>query len=128
MIRSIGDTQAHKVGVSNIPEIFEYNVNHVKPVAIIVASDGVLEFMSIEQVKNILNKYKYNQDAYGRSKEIVEKARQIKELLLLLMILLVSLPFLRKANNYNKIILNYLILFAILHYLLEKILFLQGNS
>jgi hypothetical protein len=65
-----------------------------------VASDGVLEFMSIEQVKNILNKYKYNQDAYGRSKEIVEKARQIKELLLLLMILLVSLPFLRKANNY----------------------------
>ena len=100
MIRSIGDTQAHKVGVSNIPEIFEYNVNHVKPVAIIVASDGVLEFMSIEQVKNILNKYKYNQDAYGRSKEIVEKARQIKELLLLLMILLVSLPFLRKANNY----------------------------
>ena len=100
MIRSIGDTQAHKVGVSNIPEIFEYNVNHAKPVAIIVASDGVLEFMSIEQVKNILNKYKYNQDAYGRSKEIVEKARQIKELLLLLMILLVSLPFLRKANNY----------------------------
>jgi len=77
MSRSIGDTLAHKVGVSNIPEIFEYNVNNVKPVAIIVASDGVWEFMTNEQVKNILNKYRYNQDAYACSKEIVEKARQI---------------------------------------------------
>ncbi len=77
MSRSIGDTLAHKVGVSNIPEIFEYNINSVKPIAIIVASDGVWEFMSNEQVKNILNKHRYNQDAYACSKEIVEKARQI---------------------------------------------------
>ena len=77
MSRSIGDTLAHKVGVSNIPEIMEYNINSVKPIAIVVASDGVWEFMSNEQVKTILNKYRYNQDAYGCSKEIVEKARQI---------------------------------------------------
>ena len=77
MSRSIGDTLAHKVGVSNIPEIMEYNINSVKPIAIVVASDGVWEFMSNEQVKSILNKYRYNQDAYGCSKEIVEKARQI---------------------------------------------------
>jgi serine/threonine protein phosphatase PrpC len=77
MSRSIGDTLAHKVGVSNIPEIFEYNTSSVKPFAIIVASDGVWEFMNNEQVKNILNKYKFNHDAYACSKEIVEKARQI---------------------------------------------------
>ena len=77
MSRSIGDTLAHKVGVSNIPEIFEYNTSSVKPFAIIVASDGVWEFMNNEQVKNILNKYKFNHDAYTCSKEIVEKARQI---------------------------------------------------
>ena len=77
MSRSIGDTLAHKVGVSNIPEIFEYNTSNVKPVAIIVASDGVWEFMNNEQVKNILNKYRFNHDAYACSKEIVEKARQI---------------------------------------------------
>ena len=77
MSRSIGDTLAHKVGVSNVPEIIEYNINNVKPIAIVVASDGVWEFMSNEQVKNILNKYRYNQDAFGCSKEIVEKARQI---------------------------------------------------
>ena len=77
MSRSIGDTLAHKIGVSSIPEIKEFNISNVKPIAIVVASDGVWEFMSNEQVKNILMKYKYDQDAIRCSKEIVEKARQI---------------------------------------------------
>lgn len=77
MSRSIGDTLAHKIGVSSIPEIKEFIINNVKPIAIVVASDGVWEFMSNEQVKNILMKYKYDQDAIRCSKEIVERARQI---------------------------------------------------
>ena len=77
MSRSIGDALAHKIGVSNIPEIMEFNISNVKPLAVIAASDGVWEFMTNEQVKNILNKYRYSQDAFGCSKEIVEKARQI---------------------------------------------------
>ena len=77
MSRSIGDALAHKVGVSNIPEIMEFNINNVKPIAVVAASDGVWEFMTNEQVKNIINKYKFNQDAYSCSKEIVERARQI---------------------------------------------------
>ena len=77
MSRSIGDTLAHRIGVSSIPEIKEFNINNVKPIAIVVASDGVWEFMSNEQVKNILIKYKYDQDALRCSKEIVERARQI---------------------------------------------------
>ena len=77
MSRSIGDTLAHRVGVSNIPEIMEYNINNIKPIAVVAASDGVWEFMTNEQVKTIINKYKYNQDALGCSREIVEKARQI---------------------------------------------------
>jgi serine/threonine protein phosphatase PrpC len=77
MSRSIGDALAHKVGVSNIPEIMEFNIGNVKPVAIVAASDGVWEFMTNEQVKAIINKYRYNQDAFGCSKEIVERSRQI---------------------------------------------------
>ena len=77
MSRSIGDTLAHKIGVSNLPEIIEYNINNVKPFALVVASDGVWEFMSNEQVKNIVIKYKNSQDAFGCSKEIVDKSRQI---------------------------------------------------
>ena len=48
---SIGETLAHQVGVSNFPAILEYNVSNIKPVAIIVVSDGVWEFMTNEQVK-----------------------------------------------------------------------------
>ena len=77
MSRSIGDTLAHKVGVSSVPEIREFSLNKSNPFAIVVASDGVWEFMSNEQVKNILIKYKYNKDGFKCSKEIVEKARQI---------------------------------------------------
>ena len=77
MSRSIGDALAHKVGVSSIPEIREFNLNKSNPFAIVVASDGVWEFMSNEQVKNIVKKYKYNKDGFKCSKEIVEKSRQI---------------------------------------------------
>ena len=77
MSRSIGDTLAHKIGVSDLPEIMEFNINNVKPIAIVVASDGVWEFMNNEQVKNIVIKYRNSQDGLGCSKEIVEKARQI---------------------------------------------------
>ena len=77
MSRSIGDTLAHKIGVSDLPEIMEFNVSNVKPIAIVVASDGVWEFMNNEQVKNIVIKYRNSQDGLGCSKEIVEKARQI---------------------------------------------------
>ena len=77
MSRSIGDTLAHKIGVSSTPEIMEFNINSLKPLAIVIASDGVWEFMTVEQVKNIIIKYKNNHDAFACSKEIVEKARQI---------------------------------------------------
>ena len=77
MSRSIGDTLAHKIGVSDLPEIMEFNISKVKPIAIVVASDGVWEFMTNEQVKNFVIKYRNSQDASGCSKEIVEKARQI---------------------------------------------------
>ena len=77
MSRSIGDTLAHKIGVSDLPEIIEYNMNNIKPIAIVIASDGVWEFMNNEQVKNIVIKYRNSQDALSCSKEIVEKSRQI---------------------------------------------------
>ena len=77
MSRSIGDTLAHKIGVSDIPEFIEYKMSKLNPLAIVVASDGVWEFMGNDQIKNIVINYKNNQDAYLCSKEIVEKARQI---------------------------------------------------
>ena len=75
MSRSIGDTLAHKVGVSDMPEVMEFIISNVKPLSIVIASDGVWEFMSNDSVKNVVLKYKYNQDAENCAKEIVETAR-----------------------------------------------------
>ena len=76
MSRSIGDQLAHKVGVSDIPEIKEFMISEVDPLALVVASDGVWEFMSNDEVKSIVMKYVYQKDANACSKDIVEKARE----------------------------------------------------
>ena len=75
MSRSIGDKLAHKVGVSDIPEIKEFIISDLEPLAVIVASDGVWEFMSNDEVKNIVLNYASNKDANTCAKTIVEKAR-----------------------------------------------------
>ena len=79
MSRSIGDGYAHKIGVIDEPEILEFNLNVVKPKAIILASDGVFEFVKNEEIKDIVGKYFYNMDCQACAKEIVEYSRKIWE-------------------------------------------------
>jgi serine/threonine protein phosphatase PrpC len=56
MSRSFGDEIAHKVGVIVNPEIFDYHfVEEDK--FIVVASDGIWEFMSSEEVVDIIKNY-----------------------------------------------------------------------
>lgn len=76
MSRSIGDGYAHKIGVTDEPEIFEFNLNVAKPKAIILASDGVFEFVKNEEIKDIIGKYYYNMDCQACAKEIVEYSRK----------------------------------------------------
>ena len=77
MSRSIGDTLAHKVGVSDMPEIMEFIINNVKPLCIVIASDGVWEFMSNEDVRNVVMNYEYGKDGNACAKGIVDKARDV---------------------------------------------------
>ena len=79
MSRSIGDGYAHKVGVIDEPEIIEFEVDEIKPRAIILASDGVFEFVKNEEIKEIVGKYFYNMDSQNCAKEIVENSRKIWE-------------------------------------------------
>ena len=79
MSRSIGDGYAHKVGVIDIPEILEFEVEKIRPKAIILGSDGVFEFVKNEEIKEIVEKYYYNKNSQGCSKEIVEHSRKIWE-------------------------------------------------
>jgi len=52
MSRSIGDFVAHSVGVIETPEVKEYQLN-LDDQIIIIASDGVWEFMSNQVVAEI---------------------------------------------------------------------------
>ena len=79
MSRSIGDRLAHRVGVSDIPEIKMFNIEEVIPLAIVLASDGVWEFMSNEEVSDIVYRFEDNKDGNTCAKKIVERARQVWE-------------------------------------------------
>ena len=53
MSRSLGDRIAQSVGVSPIPEIFEFKV-HESDTFIVIASDGVWEFLSNDDVAKLV--------------------------------------------------------------------------
>ena len=64
MSRSFGDDVAHTVGVIAQPEIFEYNfVNEDK--FILLASDGIWEFISSDECVNIVKDYYLKDDIDG---------------------------------------------------------------
>lgn len=53
MTRSFGDQEAAKVGVNCIPEVNEYVLQQEDKI-IVLASDGVWEFLSNNEVANIV--------------------------------------------------------------------------
>ena len=79
MSKSIGDRLAHRVGVSDVPEIKEFNIEESSPLAVVIASDGVWEFMTNEEVGEIIYRFEENKDASVCAKKIVDRARQVWE-------------------------------------------------
>lgn len=63
MSRSLGDFQAKDCGVITKPEIIEYNVSHSSKY-MVICSDGVWEFLSNEQVRDLGNKF-FNKGELG---------------------------------------------------------------
>jgi serine/threonine protein phosphatase PrpC len=53
MTRSFGDRVAHSVGVSAEPETFDFTLG-LNDKFMVIASDGVWEFLSNEDVANIV--------------------------------------------------------------------------
>ena len=53
MSRSIGDGVAHSVGVSSIPEIFTEELDE-SAAMLIIASDGLWEFMTNQEVVDMI--------------------------------------------------------------------------
>ena len=73
MSRSIGDFIASSVGVIPNPEIIEYSLNKSSEY-MIIASDGIWQFMSNEKVMSIANKFYPKKDPIDLCNELVREA------------------------------------------------------
>ena len=76
MSRSLGDLQAKGVGVIPSPQIIEYDINDSTRY-IVICSDGVWEFSSNEQVRDIANAFYATNDASGFCHELVKFAMNL---------------------------------------------------
>lgn len=73
MTRSFGDQVAARVGVNAIPEIKEYTLG-VDDKIIVLASDGVWEFLSNEQVASTAFSYLQSKNAEAAAENLVRMA------------------------------------------------------
>ena len=74
MSRSFGDRVAHSVGVSEIPEIKEY-IFCKEDKFFVVASDGLFEFISSENIVEIIKDYYLSGDIVGCCEYLYELSR-----------------------------------------------------
>lgn len=73
MSRSFGDTVASSVGVNAIPEQFEFLLGQDDKV-IVLASDGVWEFISNEEVASIIYPFYLQRNAEKAAETLVRAA------------------------------------------------------
>ena len=74
--RSIGDSDAKKIGVIPNPQIVEYNLNP-KSKYMIICSDGIWEYISNEKAMSIGNKYYLKNDPLGLCKDLTKTSTDI---------------------------------------------------
>ena len=72
MSRSLGDKVAHSVGVSSHPEVLEFTIS-LDDKFIVIASDGLWEFMSNEEVSRIVGPF-YDQNQPEQASNALVKA------------------------------------------------------
>lgn len=73
MSRSLGDLVAKNLGVCFEPEVSEREINN-NDMYIVLASDGLWDMLSNEEVMEIVNKYYWNNNPEEAVKELIEEA------------------------------------------------------
>lgn len=73
MSRSFGDQVASRVGVNAVPEMGELRLTAQDKV-IVIASDGVWEFLENEEVANIVYPFYLQKNAEGAAENLVRAA------------------------------------------------------
>ena len=79
MTRAFGDFNAEPLGINTIPDIREYDILDKKPKIIVLATDGVWQFLSNEKVKDILLPYYDEDNISGAAQKLVKTALRIWE-------------------------------------------------
>ena len=79
MTRAFGNFNAENLGFNTIPDIVEYDINEKKPKIIILATDGIWQFLSNEQVKNLILPYYEEDNINGGIQKLVGSARKMWE-------------------------------------------------
>ena len=73
MSRSFGDEIAHQIGVICEPEIIEYQL-HEEDKFLVLASDGIWEFISSQECVDIVKDYYINENCKGAVKHLYKEA------------------------------------------------------
>ena len=79
MTRTFGDFNAESLGINTIPDIREYDFADKKPKIIVIATDGIWQFLSNEKVKNIVLPYYEENNISGASQKLVSSALRMWE-------------------------------------------------
>ncbi len=79
MTRTFGDFNAESLGINTIPDIREYDFSDKKPKIIVLATDGIWQFLSNEKVKNIVLPYYEENNISGASQKLVNSALRMWE-------------------------------------------------
>ena len=79
MTRGFGDFNAEELGFNTIPEVKEYDIYEKKPKIIILGTDGIWQFLSNEQIKNIILPYYEEDNISGGIQKLVTSARRMWE-------------------------------------------------
>lgn len=76
MSRSLGDFVSKSVGCSSIPEMKEYQIDS-KSQFLVVASDGIWEFLDNQMIYKYVEPYYYKNDPEGACTKIIEESAKI---------------------------------------------------
>ena len=75
--RSFGDFASEQLGVFSIPEIKEFNLDYNDVKILVIATNGIWEFLSNENVRDFVLSFYHNLDADNCARELCQKARDI---------------------------------------------------
>ena len=79
LTRSFGDFNCESLGINSIPDIKEYDIGERKPKILVLATDGIWQFLSNEKVKNILLPYYEENNVNGATQKLVKYALRMWE-------------------------------------------------